>query len=156
MVENDLRYLVVRLRAAWPDVHIQVCGDSGLGVPRMYIACRELGLAYTFSVGMNSRLRDLSNGLVEQVVEAYEQTRQPQRRILATHYRAQSWAAGQTIVIKIEAHAQGANHRAIVTHRPGWHLLPAAVYDEYTDRGESENRNKELKTELKADRLSDD
>jgi hypothetical protein len=42
-----------------------------------------------------------------------------------------------------------------VTNRPGWHVLPAAIYDEYAERGESENRNKELKTELKADRLSD-
>ena len=36
--------------------------------------------------------------------------------------------------------------------------LPAdvvAAYDEYTDRGESENRNKELKRGLQADRLSD-
>jgi hypothetical protein len=33
-VDNDLRYLVGRLRAVWPDVHIHVRGDSGLGVPR--------------------------------------------------------------------------------------------------------------------------
>jgi hypothetical protein len=154
-VDNDLRYLVARLRAAWPDVHIQVRGDSGLGVPRMYIVCRQLGLSYTFGIGMNSRLRDLSDGLLKEAVEAYQQTGQPQRRILATHYRAGSWAAAQTIVIKVEAHAQGTNRRAVVTNRPGWHVLPAAVYDEYAERGESENRNKELKTELKADRLSD-
>ena len=34
-------------------------------------------------------------------------------------------------------------------------MLPAACYDAYTDRGESENRNKELKCGLAADRLSD-
>jgi hypothetical protein len=34
-------------------------------------------------------------------------------------------------------------------------VLPATVYDEYAERGESENRNKELKRELQADRLSD-
>lgn len=43
----------------------------------------------------------------------------------------------------------------MVTNRPGWEVLPRAVYDEYTERGESENRNKELKRELQADRLSD-
>jgi len=154
-VDNDLRYLVARLRAAWPDVHIQVRGDSGLGVPRMYIVCRELGLSYTFGIGMNSRLRDLSEGLLKEAVEEYEKTGQPQRRFLATHYRAGSWAAAQTIVIKVEAHAQGTNRRAVVTNRPGWHVLPSAVYDEYAERGESENRNKELKSELNADRLSD-
>jgi hypothetical protein len=29
--------------------------------------------------------------------------------------------------------------------------MPAAVYDAYVERGESENRNKELKRELQAD-----
>ena len=33
--------------------------------------------------------------------------------------------------------------------------MPSAIYDEYAERGESENRNKELKRELQADRLSD-
>ena len=43
----------------------------------------------------------------------------------------------------------------MVTNRPGWKVLPSAVYDEYAERGESENRNKELKCELQAGRLSD-
>jgi hypothetical protein len=43
----------------------------------------------------------------------------------------------------------------VVTNRPGCRVLPAAVYDEYAMRGESENRNKELKVELPAGRLSD-
>jgi Transposase DDE domain group 1 len=153
--DNDLRYLVGRLRAVWPDVHIHVRGDSGLGVPRMYIVGRELGLSYTFGVGMNSRLRDLSDGLLKQAVADYEKTGQPQRRFLAVRYRAKSWAWEQPIVIKVEAHAQGTNRRAVVTNRPGWKVLPQAVYDEYAQRGESENRNKELKSELQADRLSD-
>src|SRR5512147_910583 len=96
-VDNDLRYLVTRLRAVWPDVHIQVRGDSGLGVPRMYIACRELGLSFTFGIGINHRLRALSEALLEEAVEEYEKTGQPQRRFLATRYRAKSWAAAQTI-----------------------------------------------------------
>ncbi len=154
-VNNDLRYLVGRLRAVWPDVYIHVRGNSGLGVPRMYVVCRELDLSYTFGIGMNSRLRDLSDGLLKKAVEDYEKTGQPQRMFLAERYRAKSWAAAQTIVIKVEVHAQGTNRRAVVTNRPGWKVLPSAVYDEYAERGESENRNKELKSELQADRLSD-
>jgi hypothetical protein len=33
--------------------------------------------------------------------------------------------------------------------------MPAATYEEYANRGESENRNKELKCGFEADRLSD-
>src|SRR4029077_1748733 len=80
---------------------------------------------------------------------------EPQRLFFAGHYQAGSWSSPQSIVIKAEAHAQGTNRRAVVTNRPGWEALPRAVYDEYAERGESENRNKELKRELQADRLSD-
>jgi hypothetical protein len=38
----------------------------------------------------------------------------------------------------------------VVTNRSGWGVLSAAVYDEYAERGESENRNKELKRKLQA------
>jgi hypothetical protein len=154
-VDNDLRYLVGRLRAVWPDVHIHVRGDSGFGVPRMYNVSQELRISYTFGIGMNSRLRDKSDELLKQAVRDYEKTGQPQRLFLAEGYRAKSWSAAQSIVIKVEAHAQGTNRRAVVTNRPGWEVAPSAVYDEYAERGESENRNKELKRELQADRLSD-
>jgi hypothetical protein len=43
----------------------------------------------------------------------------------------------------------------VSTNRPGWEILPGAVYEEYADRGESENRNKELKRELSGDQTSD-
>jgi hypothetical protein len=153
--DNDLRYLVGRLRAVWPDVHIHVRADSGFGVPLMYNVCQELRLSYTFGIGMNSRLRELSDDLLKQAVKDFEQTKKPQRLFLAVRYQAGTWKAAQPIVIKVEAHAQGTNRRAVVTNRPGWEVLPSAVYDEYAERGESENRNKELKRELQADRLSD-
>jgi hypothetical protein len=49
----------------------------------------------------------------------------------------------------------GTNRRFIVTNRPGASLLAEATYDEYVQRGESENRNKEFKCDLAMDRLSD-
>jgi hypothetical protein len=153
--DTDLRYLMGRLRAVWPDVHVQVRGDSGLGVPLMYDVCRELRLSYTFGIGMNSKLRTLSDALLKEAVAEYERTGQPQRSFLSLAYQAQSWPASQPVVIKVEAHSQGTNRRAVVTNRPGCAVLPQAVYDEYAMRGESENRNKELKSELAADRLSD-
>ncbi len=153
--ENDLRYLMGRLRAVWPDVRIHVRGDSGLGVPLMYDVCQELRLTYTFGIGMNSRLRALSDDLLKQALEDHERTGEPQRLFRSVDYRAESWPASQPVVFKVEAHAQGTNRRAVVTNRPGCRVLPPAVYDEYAMRGESENRNKELKTELHAGRLSD-
>lgn len=59
------------------------------------------------------------------------------------------------LIVKCEAHAQGINRRMVVTNRRGARTCPAGAYDDYADRGESENRNKELKCELLGDRLSD-
>jgi hypothetical protein len=154
-VDNDLRYLMERFRAVWPDVQVHVRGDAGLGVPKLYDVCRELRITYTFGIGMNSRLRDLSEDLQKQAVEEYEKTNQPQRLFMLVDYQAATWAESQPVVIKAEAHAQGTNRRAVVTNRPGCGVIPPAVYDEYAMRGESENRNKELKIELHAGRLSD-
>lgn len=153
--DDDLRYVVGRLRAAFPDVQIHVRGDSGFGVPMMYNVCEELRTTYTFGLTMNSRLQQMSESLQEQALQQYEQTGQPQRLFLGAEYQAESWPFPRTIVIKAEAHARGTNRRAVVTNRPGWNVSPQAVYDDYTQRGESENRNKELKCELQADRLSD-
>jgi Transposase DDE domain group 1 len=154
-VDNDLRYLVGRLRTVWPDVHIHVRADSGFGVPLMYNVCQELRLTYTFGIAMNSRLRELSDEMLKKAVKDFEETKKPQRLFLPVRYKAGSWGADQPIVIKAEAHAQGTNRRAVVTNRSGWEAMPSAIYEEYAERGESENRNKELKRELQADRLSD-
>jgi hypothetical protein len=154
-VDNDLRYLMARLRAVWPDVHVHVRGDSGLGVPLMYDVCRELRLSYTFGIGVNSRLRAMSDDLMKKALEDYRKTGETQRLFMLVDYQARSWSRSQPVVIKVEANPEGTNRRAVVTNRPGCQVLPAAIYDEYVMRGESENRNKELKIELHAGRLSD-
>ena len=153
--DDDLRYLAARLRAVWPDVQIEVRGDCGYGVPLMYAVCEELGLIYTFGLAMNARLKALSEELLQTAILAYEQTGQQQRVFLPVEYQADSWPVPRPVVIKVEAHAQGTNRRAVVTNRAGWQVMPQGSYDGYTERGESENRNKELKCELHGDRLSD-
>lgn len=153
--DDDLRYLVGRLRAVWPDVQLHLRGDSGFGIPMMYHVCEELRVTYTFGLGMNARLKALSQPLLSLTEAAYAESGEPQRLFQPELYQADSWPTPRQVVIKVEVHAQGTNRRAVVTNRPGWTVCPSAVYEEYAERGESENRNKELKRELAADRLSD-
>jgi hypothetical protein len=154
-VDDDLRLIAARIRARWPDVEIVVRADSGFGVPLKYNVCEELGLTYTVGLKMNASLKRKSAELLAQAERQYEATGQKQRLFLSLSYQARSWPGPRQIVIKCEAHAEDTNRRAVITNRPGWCVLPPAVYDEYTERGESENRNKELKRGLCADRLSD-
>jgi hypothetical protein len=154
-VDDDLQYLVGRLRAVWPDVHIVVRGDSGFATPLVYKVCDDLRITFTVGLGMNSRLKKLSEELLEQALKNFTETKTPQRLFMAVEYQANTWPTARPVVIKVEANAQGTNRRAVVTNRLGWSVEPQATYDEYAARGESENRNKELKCELQGDRLSD-
>jgi len=153
--DDDLEYLVGRLRAKWPDVVIELRGDSGMAVPAMYDVCERLEVQYTFGLRLNPVLKRHSDALLAEAVEQYERTGQPQRLFTAFWYQAGSWALPRWVVVKAEAHAAGTNRRAVVTNRSGARVLPQAAYDEYANRGESENRNKEIKCGLEADRLSD-
>ena len=152
---EDLKYLVGRLRDAFPGVRIVLRADSGLGVPTMYEGCERLEIDFTIGIGMNTTLKNLSDPLLQHVVEQFDASGEPQREFCAFWYRAGSWPVQRWVIIKCEANARGTNRRAVVTNRPGAFILPGATYDEFSDRGESENRNKELKCGLQADRLSD-
>lgn len=153
--DSDVEYLLRRLRAAWPDVRIELRGDSGFGLPAMYEVCERLDVQYTFGLTMNATLKQNSSPLLAHAQVEYERTGQPQRLFCDFWYQARSWPAQRRVVVKVEVHAQGTNRRAVVSNRPGVFVLPGATYDAYVDRGESENRNKELKRGLAADRLSD-
>jgi len=154
-VMPDLARVVRRLRQAWPDVQIRWRGDCGFGAPAVYEDCEALALEYTIGLAMNPRLKKLSEETLEMAVKQYEQTGQPQRLFTAFDYRADSWNQSRWVIVKCEANAQGTNRRAVVTNRRGARTCPAGAYDDYANRGESENRNKELKCELMGDRLSD-
>jgi hypothetical protein len=152
---DDLVRIVQRLREKFPDVHIHLRADSGFARPRLYQTCERLELDYSIGLGMNQVIKRNSEPLLDETVELYEQTGQPQRRFTGFWYQAGSWPIPRWAVVKCEVTAIGVNRRAIVTNRPGAKVLPGGAYDEYVERGESENRNKELKCELRADRLSD-
>lgn len=153
--DDDLEYLVQRLRRTWPDVHIHVRGDAGYGVPWMYAVCERLGVDYTFGIAANNVLKAHSEALLEQAAAHFEATKQSQRLFDAFAYQAGSWPMARWVVVKAEANPQGSNRRFIVSNRPGARVVPEAAYDDYAARGEAENRNKELKCDLKIDRTSD-
>jgi hypothetical protein len=56
--EDDLEYLAARLRAKWPDVIIEVRGDSGMAVPVMYEGLERLDIQYTLGNRSTGAIRD--------------------------------------------------------------------------------------------------
>lgn len=153
--DDDLAFLVQRLRRVWPDVRICVRGDAGYGMPWMYAVCEQLNIEYLFGLAANKRLQRHSDALLAQAVQQFEETQTPQRLFDVFWYQADSWEHARVVIVKAEANAQGTNRRFLVTTRAGALVVPAAAYDDYAERGESENRNKELKCGLQIDRTSD-
>lgn len=154
---EDVRRVCERIRMRFPDLLIHVRADSGFACSEMYETLESLpGVSYSIGVGINPLTKKYSEKTLQQAVAAYERTGQPQREfVLVEDYKARGWNQPRALVIKCEANDQGTNRRVVATSRPGVAVSPQGVYDEYADRGESENRNKELKCELRADRLSD-
>jgi hypothetical protein len=165
--DDDLAYLVTRLRQVWPDVALHFRGDCAFGVPDMYDVCERFRVSYAFGLSANAVLQRETEGLLAEAVSAYERERQaarqyeparragPSRLFAGFWYQAWTWPCGRFVVAKAEANDRGTNRRFVVTNRPGAALLPGPTYDEYAARGESEKRNKEFKCDLAMDRLSD-
>jgi Transposase DDE domain group 1 len=153
--DDDLEYLTGRLRHVWPGVHIHVRGDAAYGVPWMYHVCERLVIDYTFGLSANPVLQRQTETLLAEAVRRFEQSHVPQRLFTGFWYQAGTWPQPRWVIAKVEANAQGTNRRFIVSNRLGARTWIEPTYDAYAMRGESENRNKELKRDLAMDRLSD-
>jgi len=153
--DDNLMFVVDRLRAVRRDLRIHARADSGFGVPRMYEVCENNSISYTFGIAGNERLKAYAQGMLDQAVRQYQQTRDKQRLFTAFSYRAESWDRHRTIVCKAECHAKGTNLRFVITSLPLACPQDAQrIYDDYVQRGASEHRMDELKNGLHMDRLS--
>src|SRR5262249_41576440 len=135
--DDDLEYLVTRLRAVWPNVRIRVRGDGGFGNPTMYEVSERLEITYTYGLSTNAVLQRASEDLLAEAVRRWDETHEPQRLFAGFWYRAGTWTVPRWVVVKAEANAQGTNRRFVTTNRPGAMRYPEATYDEYALRGES-------------------
>jgi len=148
-----LRKIIRRLQKAYPDARILVRADSGFATPTLYRTLERLGVSYTIGLIPNARLQGQVAPLVEQAREEFETTDEKQRSFTAFSYQADSWKRPRRVVAKVEYHSLGSNTRFVVTNVS--YLAPQQVYDDlYIGRGDTENRIKELKLHLKADRTS--
>jgi len=154
--DDDLMRVVNALRKERPDIQIHVRGDAGFGNPRMYQVCEENNLTYTLGFSTNPRLKKRTEGLMNQAVQQHDQTHEKQRLFECFQYQCDSWDHPRTVIAKAECHSIGTNLRFVVTNHPNVTSSDDGQreYDNYIQRGESEQRMDELKNGLAMDRLS--
>ena len=146
-----LKRIVGLLRSAWPGVGVELRADAGFAVPSVYDYCEAEGISYTIALITNPRLEEMAAPLLEEAKGRYEERGRKVRLLSQGHYQAGSRQIERRVVYKAEVMEEGTNTRFVVTNKPD---EPDDLYDRYTDRGETENRIKDLKVALKADRLS--
>lgn len=148
-----LKRIIGRLKHAYPRATIVVRADAGFAVPGIYRLLEREKVKYTIGLITNERLRKRAANLVLKAEAEFAKTGEKQRVFGSFHHRADSWQRSRRVVAKIERLPRGLNTRFVVTNI----LFESAggIYDSiYTGRGDAENRIKELKVHLKADRLS--
>lgn len=147
-----LKRLVKKLKKAYPRTEILFRADAGFAAPDIYRFLEKRRIFYVIGMITNSRLRTKVEWLTVQAQQDFERTTRKQRLFTSFGYKADSWKRYRRVVAKVEWLPKGLNQRFVVTN-----LLSGAqsIYDDvYVLRGEAENRIKELKLDLKADRLS--
>jgi len=150
-VLKPVKRLVRKIRRRWPWVKIIIRADAGFAVPRLYRFCEHRGIGYILGLGTNEVLKRLHAPLLDQAIKLYKQSDGKIRLIGETRYSAKSWKRNRRVLMKAEVMPQGTNRRFVVTNLEG---EPESLYDFYVKRGDAENRIKDLKNALKADRLS--
>jgi hypothetical protein len=144
--------VIQRLRAAFPECHIELRADGGLALPEVYEGCEGIQAPYTISLPQNKCLLRAVEPWMQKARAIYAEVGEKVQLFGEFAYAAQSWSRQRRVLFKAEVTSQGENLRFVVTSDNP--LEPEDGYRFYCQRGDPENRIKELKVDLKADRLS--
>jgi len=153
-----LRRLIPQLRSAFPRARILVRMDGGFGGPDVFDFLEgEERVDYVVAFAKNSVLLRSAHRAMTAVRKKSRESGQTEHTYRDTWYRARKWSRARRVVTKVEVvqlqeREPRDNPRFVVTN-----LRQTArwIYEHvYCERGDVENRIKELKYGLEIDRTS--
>jgi hypothetical protein len=147
-----LSRVISHLRARFPQIAITLRADGGFGNADVLAFCEQQKLSYVLGLPGNPRLRAISAPIEELV--AAEAACQGEDMIAyeALSYQAGSWPQERRVVCKAETTAGKLNVRYVVHDRQD--ETAEATYLYYCERGDQENRIKDMKLDLLSGRTS--
>jgi hypothetical protein len=151
-----LRWLLRALRRAFPRTPLRVRLDGGFAGPRLLAFLDRAGVEYVVGLPGNARLDKRIRRLRGRARVLFRTTGKATAVFGETRYAAKSWSRKRRVIMKAEVvqypgRAPRDNPRYVVTNLTD---EPAAVYGIYRQRGDVENRHKELKDSLGLGRTS--
>ncbi len=147
-----LAVLVKRIRKAWPNTRIIFRGDGGFCRDRMLSWCDRKNIDYIVGMAKNNRLMLAAKSAIHKAKQSYEATGETAHTYEQFEYAADTWKNKRTLVARVEYNRHGENVRFIATNIKGHSKNLYANL--YCKRGDMENRIKQQKLDLKADRMS--
>lgn len=150
-VVEDLQHLLPKLRRRFPKASLLLRADAGMATPQVENALEWENIGYVLGIGVNPVFKKRMASLVTKAETRYRRTHRPVQIRTSFWHRARTWSHRRRILVKIDVTALGTNLRFMVTNRTGSAKDLIAWYDQ---RGTAENRIKELKLDIHADRLS--
>jgi hypothetical protein len=150
-----LRWLLRALCHAFPRTTLRVRLDGGFAGPRLLAFLDLAGVEYVVGLPGNPRLDKRIRRLLGRARVLFRTTGQPTALFGETRSAAKSWRRKRRVIMKAEVvqypgRAPRDNPRFVVTNLT---CAPEAVYAIYRQRGDVENRYKELKDSLGLGRL---
>ena len=151
-----LRGLLRKLRAAFPTARFRVRLDGGFASSKLFLFLEREQVEYVVAMASNRRLEKRAQRLMGRARVRSRQSGQTEHLYGETRYAAKTWTRKRRVVIKAEVvrhpgRAPKNNPRFVVTNLPH---RPQTVYEFYCQRGDVENRLKELHYGLEMDRTS--
>jgi hypothetical protein len=148
--------LIQKLRGAFPTARLRVRLDGGFATPKLFAFLERHGLEYVVAMASNRRLEKRARRLMGKARMRSRASGQTEHLYGETRYAANSWKRKRRVIIKAEVvrhpgRTPKNNPRFVVTNLPH---TPARVYAIYCQRGDMENRLKELHHGLEMDRTS--
>jgi hypothetical protein len=148
---EDLRRLLPRLRRRFPRAALVLRADAGFATPRLEATLEAEGVGYVLALGPNAVFTRRMARRRARAEARCTRTRQPVHLRTSFRHRATRWPRQRRILVQLDVTASSTSVRYYVTNRRG---RAADLITWYAQRGEAENRIKEWKNDLHADRLS--
>ena len=149
-----MKRLVTKLRKRWPKTKIIIRGDGQFCSQHfMTWASRQKEVKFITGMTANSVLYTKVASLMEHAAYLYNKEGKDVKLYTRFWYKASTWDTGHFVIAKVEHTSMGSNVRFIVTNLTN--TTAKELYETgYCKRGICELYIKELKTYLKADRMS--
>lgn len=152
-----LRRLLEKLEQAFPQACIRVRLDGGFGNPEVLDFLDAAGVEYVVGMQATKPLKQRARRALGTARRLSRETGETAHVFGETLYQTQtSWPHKRRVVykaevVRLDGRKPKDNERFVVTNL---RQTPRNVYRIYTDRGDPENRIKELKNDLAMDRTS--